>query len=156
MRKIPFVLLVLFFSGCVSHQKAQPNTNKKRYVFHKPVAKGYVVTQVFRPKKNLKHNGIDLAGKKNSPIYAMAHGRVVYAGNKFSGYGKMILIDHGNGLSSLYSHLNKFFVSSGKRVKRGHIIGTMGRTGRATGVHLHFEVMEHKIPVNPRKYIPSL
>ena len=65
----------------------------------------------------------------------------------------MILIDHGKGVSTLYSHLNRFFVHSRQKVYKRQVIGTMGRTGRATGTHLHFEVMEDKIPIDPELYI---
>jgi len=111
------------------------------------------MTQKFRPLSNPSHQGVDLAGSKDSPIFTAAAGRVVYVGRKFSGYGKMILIDHGDGVSTLYSHLNKFYVNAGQTVHGRQIIGSMGRTGRATGVHLHFEVMLNKNPVDPENYI---
>ncbi len=65
----------------------------------------------------------------------------------------MILIEHDKGISTIYSHLHKIFVRAGQRVQRGQLIGSMGRTGRATGVHLHFELMENMKIVNPEKYI---
>ncbi len=65
----------------------------------------------------------------------------------------MILIQHDKSISTIYSHLNKIFVKSGQNIKRGQLIGTMGSTGRTTGVHLHFEFMKNKKTVNPEKYI---
>lgn len=133
----------------ITAKKPKPNS----LGYSKPISTAYTVTQRYRPSKNKKHTGIDIAGKKGSPIFSVASGRVVYQGRRFSGYGKMILIAHDKGISTLYSHLNDIFVHAGQRLSRGQLIGTMGRTGRATGVHLHFELMENKIPVNPEKYI---
>ena len=155
------IFLILSLSSCVtfdSRSKSKPSkgysgSDKPRIKLYRPLNTKYRVSQRYRPKSNRKHQGIDLAGKKGSPIFAAGDGRVVYVGRKFSGYGKMILIDHGKGVATLYSHLNKFFIKSGQRVHKKQLIGTMGRTGRATGVHLHFEVMEDKIPINPEKYI---
>lgn len=95
------------------------------------------------------HNGLDLKGRKNEPVYAAHDGYVVYAGSKFRGYGKMIILEYDDGWATLYGHLNKFKVKTGQEVKAGEEIGAMGRTGRATGVHLHFEVIRNKIPVDP-------
>jgi murein DD-endopeptidase MepM/ murein hydrolase activator NlpD len=137
----------------VEASKPSVHSAKPRLNLVSPVTTRYRVTQRYRPRRNRKHQGIDLAGKKGSPIFSAGDGRVVYVGRRFTGYGKMILIDHGKGVATLYSHLNKYFVRSGQVVHRRQLIGTMGRTGRATGVHLHFEVMEDKIPINPEKYI---
>lgn len=153
MRKISSLLLVFVLSACSSSPKKSSNFSEKTFVVYRPIKNKYVITQRFKPKKNRKHKGLDIAGKKNDPILAMADGKVLYRGSKFSGYGKMILIEHAYGISSLYSHLSKILVRAGDRVKGGQIIGLMGRTGRATGIHLHFEVMENKEPVNPEKYI---
>ena len=159
MQRFSNLLLSLFccFSfavSCVSRRHAPSSPSPKINVtLQTPITTSYVMTQKFRPLSNPSHQGVDLAGSKNSPIFTAGAGRVVYVGRKFSGYGKMILIDHGGGISTLYSHLNKFFVRSGQQVHSRQIIGAMGRTGRATGVHLHFEVMVNKIPVDPERYI---
>jgi murein DD-endopeptidase MepM/ murein hydrolase activator NlpD len=121
--------------------------------FYKPVTNRYTVTRGYHLNKSSKHLGIDIAAPLGTPIFSAASGRVIYQGRRFSGYGKMILIAHDKRISTLYSHLNKIFVKAGQSVKGGQLIGAMGRTGRATGVHLHFELMEAKIPVDPEKYI---
>ena len=144
---------VTFDDGHHLGPKGSQASLKPRLKLVSPLKTKYKVTQRFKPKRNRQHQGIDLASKKGTPIFAAGDGRVVYAGRKFSGYGKMILIDHGKGVATLYSHLNKFFVRSNQRVHRRQMIGTMGRTGRATGVHLHFEVMEDKTPIDPEWYI---
>jgi len=101
------------------------------------------------------HYGLDLAAKKGTPILASEGGVVIYVGRGFSGYGKLIVIEHNETWATLYSHLNKFSVSEGQRVTRGQKIGEMGRTGRASGVHLHFEIRYNRQPVNPLMYLPQ-
>ncbi len=153
-----FLFLSFFIlSSCVSTRSNNDKTNKQAgrtsLNFIRPLSSKYVITQRFKPKRNRKHKGMDLAGRKSSPIFAVEDGRVVYAGSKFRGYGIMILMEHADGFSSLYSHMNKIFVKSGDLVKKGHHLGAMGRTGRATGVHLHFELMKNKNPINPEIFI---
>jgi Membrane proteins related to metalloendopeptidases len=99
------------------------------------------------------HTGIDLAGNSGSPFIAAASGTVVEAGWA-GGYGKMILIDHGNGVKTRYAHASTILVSTGQRVDKGQTIGSVGSTGNATGPHLHFEVIINGNTVNPRNYLP--
>jgi murein DD-endopeptidase MepM/ murein hydrolase activator NlpD len=99
------------------------------------------------------HTGIDLAGNNGSPFIATASGTVVQAGWA-GGYGKMILIDHGNGVKTRYAHASTILVSAGQRVDQGQTIGSVGSTGNATGPHLHFEVIINGNTVNPRNYLP--
>jgi murein DD-endopeptidase MepM/ murein hydrolase activator NlpD len=114
-----------------------------------PVAKP-VLNRGFRVGHSRRdHLGIDLKGKKNDYIYAAHDGYVVYAGQKFRGYGKMIIIEYDGNWATLYGHMTKFKVKTGQEVHAGELIGLMGRTGRATGVHLHFEVLKNKEPVDP-------
>jgi len=96
-----------------------------------------------------------LAAPKGTPILACQSGIVVYAGRDFKGYGNMILIENGQGWASLYAHLNQFFVTEGSKVKQGEVIGAMGSTGRATGVHLHYEIRKNKGPVDPLPLLPA-
>lgn len=86
------------------------------------------------------HNGIDIAGPINTNIYAAEDGYVESVRHMYGDYGNVIVIDYGNGLKTLYAHLNSFLVSQGQRVKRGQHIAEMGSTGYSTGSHLHFEV----------------
>ncbi len=101
------------------------------------------------------HYGLDLAAKKGTPILASEAGVVVYAGTGFSGYGKLLVIEHSEEWATLYAHLNKYSVKEGEQVKQGQKIGEMGRTGRASGVHLHFEIRYNRQPVNPLMYLPQ-
>lgn len=103
------------------------------------------------------HTGLDLAKPRNTPVKAADSGRVIQAGWR-GGYGKVVMINHGNkngkNIVSLYAHLNSWHVSKGQSVTKGQVIGKVGSTGYSTGPHLHFEVRENGRPVNPKKYLP--
>jgi murein DD-endopeptidase MepM/ murein hydrolase activator NlpD len=114
--------------------------------------RGFSLNPVGRRHK--PHLGMDLAGPRNSPILAAHEGTVIYVGKEFRGFGKMILIEGRHGWASLYAHLNRAKVKEGERVYQGQIIGHMGRTGRASGVHLHFEIRKDRGPVDPLLYLP--
>ena len=98
------------------------------------------------------HSGVDIAAPNGTKVEASADGIVLQAGPN-SGYGDEILIDHGFGLTTKYGHLSKIFVVMGQEVKRGQTIGAVGMTGRATGCHLHYEVLVSETPVNPMRYL---
>ncbi|SDN40954.1 Peptidase family M23 [Desulfonauticus submarinus] len=98
------------------------------------------------------HKGLDISGPVGTPIIAPADGVVVFYGVN-GGYGLSLLIDHGNGITTRYAHLQKAVVKKGERVKRGEIIAYMGNSGRSTGPHLHYEVRINGVPVNPLHYI---
>ena len=97
------------------------------------------------------HPGIDFAATEGTPVFATADGRVKKAANE-RGHGKIIKIEHGNGYSTIYSHLKDMKVGKGKKVKRGDIIGTIGNTGKSFIPHLHYEVRMKNKPVNPVNY----
>lgn len=105
------------------------------------------------------HAGIDIAnsqGKVGDKISPFMDGKVVYAGEIFWGYGKHVIIDHGDNITSLYAHLNRITVYEGQEVKVSDSIGEMGSTGWSTGPHLHFEVRVYGIPVNPRTILTNI
>jgi murein DD-endopeptidase MepM/ murein hydrolase activator NlpD len=99
-----------------------------------------------------QHTGIDIIGKKGTPIYATADGTVVANPDGYSGYGTTVIINHGRGYQTLYAHLSKKNVKVGQKVKRGEVIGFMGSTGLSVGVHLHYEVIKNGEKVNPIHY----
>jgi murein DD-endopeptidase MepM/ murein hydrolase activator NlpD len=98
------------------------------------------------------HTGVDLAGPIGSPIVAADGGTVSFAGYHGS-YGKCIIIDHGNGIQTLYGHCSKLLVTKGEKVSKGELIAKVGSTGRSTGPHCHFEVRVNGNDVNPMRYI---
>lgn len=107
------------------------------------------VNRGFSPPEDPSHSGLDLGGKRGSPILAAHEGVVIYLGQNFRGYGKMILVEYDSEWATLYSHLDEFNVAENTIVFPGDQIGTMGSTGRATGVHLHFELMHNRKPMDP-------
>ena len=102
-------------------------------------------------KRPAFHAGIDWAAPSGTPVRAAADGKVVAARSHYGAYGHYLKIDHAAGIESAYAHLSRFDVRPGDRVRRGEIIGRVGRTGRATGPHLHFEVHVAGQPIDPLK-----
>lgn len=98
------------------------------------------------------HQGLDIAAPMGTPIYAADSGTVVHSG-RYSGYGNLVIIDHGNGYKTYYGHCSKLLVSVGDSVKRGDKIALVGMTGQATGPHCHFEVRVNGVTQNPLKYL---
>lgn len=98
------------------------------------------------------HKGIDIAGKRGTPIYAADGGTVTYAG-WMSGYGYLVQISHGNGYVTYYGHNSSLLVSKGQHVYKGQQIAKMGSTGNSTGNHCHFEVRYNGVPKNPLNYL---
>ncbi len=98
------------------------------------------------------HTGLDLAAAPGSPVYAPADGIVTYAGYD-EGYGKMVTIDHGYGVSTRYGHNSQLYVQVGQKVSRWDVIASVGNTGRSTGPHLHYEVRVNGVPRDPALYI---
>ncbi len=95
------------------------------------------------------HQGLDIMADRNTPVLAARPGLVVYSGWDGSGYGRMVAIDHGDGLRTLYAHLNQLLVKKGQTVEQGQLIALSGNTGNSTGPHLHFEVSLHDKKLDP-------
>ncbi len=111
---------------------------------------GFRVHPIYKVKK--LHTGIDFAASIGTPIYATADGKVIEVSIKFSGYGKMVEIDHGFGYRTRYAHMHDFSVRQGQAVKRGDLIGYVGNTGLSTAPHLHYEVLMNGTHINPVHY----
>lgn len=105
----------------------------------------------FTGKKTM-HSGIDIANKTGTPIMAPADGIVSYSSTK-SGFGKVLVIDHGYGFSTFYAHCSELKKAVGDKVKRGDLVALVGNTGNSTGPHLHYEVRVNGVATNPMKYI---
>ncbi|MDP8978228.1 MAG: M23 family metallopeptidase, partial [Actinomycetota bacterium] len=101
---------------------------------------------------NTMHAGIDLGVSIGAPVYAARSGTVYSAGWR-GGYGQAVVVDHGDGLTTLSAHLSQIAVSSGQYVSQGEVIGYAGSTGFVTGPHLHFEVHRYGRPVDPMAYV---
>jgi murein DD-endopeptidase MepM/ murein hydrolase activator NlpD len=126
----------------------QPVSNKQLLALSSGF--GWRTHPIYKVKK--MHPGIDFAASIGTPIYATADGTVEQVSVKFSGYGKMVEIDHGFGYRTRYAHMHGFAVRSGQSVKRGDLIGYVGNTGMSTAPHLHYEVLINGGQVNPVHY----
>jgi murein DD-endopeptidase MepM/ murein hydrolase activator NlpD len=98
------------------------------------------------------HAGLDIAGDRGQPVFATAAGEVNFSGYQ-GNYGNLVVIDHGYGLETRYGHLQSFSVTKGGKVQRGEVIGRVGATGRATGNHLHYEVLANGTLLNPLRLL---
>lgn len=103
-------------------------------------------------KRKILHAGIDIAAPNGTAVKNAAPGEVIYNG-WLRGYGRVVVVDHGRGFSTLYAHLSASLVQEGQIVKAGAVIARVGKTGNVTGYHLHFEVRHYGTPVNPIKYL---
>ena len=113
------------------------------------------VSSPFGQRWGRLHAGIDLRAPRGTPVKASSHGRVIFSGRK-GGYGKIIIIAHAGGVETTYAHNSRNLVKVGQRVKKGKVIAKVGRTGNATGYHLHFEIRQRGKAINPKRYLPSI
>ena len=102
-----------------------------------------------------KHRAIDIGAPYGSQVYAARAGVVLSAGWAETGYGYTVIINHGDGYQTLYSHLKGAWVSKGQRVARGQLIGEVGSTGNSTGPHVHFEIRVNGVRSNPLSFLPA-
>jgi murein DD-endopeptidase MepM/ murein hydrolase activator NlpD len=110
------------------------------------------VTSGFGPRWGRMHEGIDISASTGTPIRAAKSGTVIFSGS-MSGYGNLVVVDHGGGLATAYAHLSGFATGAGRHVSQGQVIGYVGCTGRCFGSHLHFEVRVGGRAVNPLGYL---
>jgi murein DD-endopeptidase MepM/ murein hydrolase activator NlpD len=112
---------------------------------------GYRVHPVYGTRK--LHSGLDISGPQGTPIASAGQGQVIFAGWR-GGYGNTVIVDHGEGVTTLYAHMSQISVSDGASVERGDGLGLVGSTGTATGNHLHLEVRVNGEATDPRPYLP--
>jgi murein DD-endopeptidase MepM/ murein hydrolase activator NlpD len=168
----PFIAIILLTQlgiNVISDQLVDQDPVSQEIQIKNPVS-GEVITQisptVVWPTKGVVtlefaqsslyqvfHTGIDIAGNLDDPVNPAMDGTVVYAGEIFWGYGKHIIIDHGNNITTIYAHLNHIYVYTGQEVTTDQVVGGQGSSGWSTGVHLHFQVNVYDIPVNPRVFL---
>jgi murein DD-endopeptidase MepM/ murein hydrolase activator NlpD len=132
--------------------QAAPRVSPSGFIW--PITATVRITSYFGPRHPL---GIDLGlgHAPGSPVVAAAAGKVIFAGgDRCCSYGYYVIVDHENGLKTLYAHLSRISVSVGERVAQGQTLGPSGTTGYSTGVHLHFEVHKNGVRVNPLPYLP--
>jgi murein DD-endopeptidase MepM/ murein hydrolase activator NlpD len=133
--------------------------NELFFSFNKPLTTGIMLSRFtipsrgevisrFGPRSGRMHSGTDIKLNKGDTIYAVFHGTVTRS-SYYYGYGNMVVIDHGNNITTSYAHLSAFLVRQGEIVKQGEPLGLAGSTGRATTSHLHFEIRENNRAFNP-------
>ncbi len=117
--------------------------------------RGGVLTSRFGTRDGSNHHGIDIGARRGTPVRAAGGGTVKFSGWGPTGYGLMIIIKHPGNLTTVYAHNSRNLVKKGAEVKRGQMIARIGKTGRATGPHLHFEVRNDAHPKNPLLYLKN-
>jgi murein DD-endopeptidase MepM/ murein hydrolase activator NlpD len=113
------------------------------------------ISSGFGVRDGRPHDGIDLSVPDGTPVHAAAGGDVVYAGDKLRGYGRLVILRHDEHLITVYAHNEKLLVAEGQRVVAGEVVSLSGHTGRVTAPHLHFEVREDGVPLDPERFLPS-
>lgn len=138
--------------------KSTFSDNSPRMNFIKPVAGRdsgrFGLRRILNKQKRNPHSGMDIAAAEGIKIKAAEAGRIIFVGDLFF-TGKVVYLDHGNGLISLYAHLSKAHVKEGQLVKRGEIIARVGKTGRVTGAHLHWSVYLNGNAIDPALFITN-
>lgn len=113
------------------------------------------ITRKFIQSGRQRHDGIDIAAPKGTPIRAAADGKVIFSDWGPGGYGRLVIVQHSADVVTVYAHNERNLVKSNQQVRRGQAIATVGRSGRATGYHLHFEVRRKTVPQPPFTFLPQ-
>jgi len=121
--------------------------------FRWPVSGG--INSGFGPRGSSFHDGIDIGAPEGAPIHAIDKGEVIYS-NELRGYGNIVIVRHSGNLISVYAHNQINLVREGQSVERGEILARVGRTGRVTGPHLHFEIRKNNAAQDPLRFLPQL
>ena len=143
-----------------NESEVQHSTDDTTDVSAKPTDDGFanpacgVLTSAFGSRRGRRHTGIDIGADSGSDILAAADGTVTFSGYA-DGYGNYLIIDHGNGVQTAYGHCSKLLVRAGETVTLGQPIALVGATGKATGPHLHFELMHDGYYYNPEFYLAA-
>ena len=132
--------------------RSRPSIGSSVADFLWPIEDGALMRPFGEQRRTHKHAGVDIRGSAGQPILAGRDGTVAFAGPTQSGYGSMVVLDHGDGVQSLYGHARKTLVKTGDIVRRGDTIALVGRTGNATTEHCHFEIRLSNRPVDPMPY----
>ncbi|MBP2683319.1 MAG: Peptidase [Deltaproteobacteria bacterium] len=151
-RRVGVLLFAALISGCGSAARYRiPEDRLDRIRLHPPVAG--TVSSGFGNRSGRKHAGIDILAPAGTEVVTASPGIAVYAGSGKRGYGSAVVIDHGEGITTLYGHLATICVRSGETLPAGAVIGTVGRSGNASTFHLHFELRVDGEAVDPVPYL---
>ena len=151
-RCLAVFLFAALLSGCGSLAPYRTPADRLDRIRLLPPVTG-PVSSGFGKRTTGRHAGVDILGSAGTDVRAASGGVAEYAGNGMRGYGNTVILDHGEGISTLYGHLATIHVQSGDTVPAGAVIGTIGRTGNATTNHLHFELRVDGEAVDPTPYL---
>jgi murein DD-endopeptidase MepM/ murein hydrolase activator NlpD len=115
----------------------------------------YIVSSEYGERWGKLHKGMDMAAHVGEPVYAIADGEVIYAGDGLTGYGNVVIVRHDRKTTSLYAHNSELKVKQGDQVAKGALVALLGNTGHSTGPHVHFEIRDGDVAVNPRNVLPK-
>jgi murein DD-endopeptidase MepM/ murein hydrolase activator NlpD len=115
----------------------------------------YIVSSEYGERWGKLHKGMDMAAHVGEPVYAIADGEVIYAGDGLTGYGNVVIVRHDRKTTSLYAHNSELKVKLGDQVTKGALVALLGNTGHSTGPHVHFEIRDGDVAVNPRNVLPK-
>jgi murein DD-endopeptidase MepM/ murein hydrolase activator NlpD len=138
--------------GTVQTERASPVTGQDAQIAWTPMLDQITITSLFGQRWGRNHNGVDFDAETGDPVYAAHPGTIRYAGWE-TGFGNLVVIDHGDGVETYYAHNSKFFVEEGDWVDAGDQIADAGNTGRSFGSHVHFEIHVDGEPVEPLSYL---
>jgi murein DD-endopeptidase MepM/ murein hydrolase activator NlpD len=141
----------IYFDDVVAEQGEEAKITYKKLDFIWPVEGK--INDVFERAENRRHQGIDISSPIGTPIKASNAGMVIYSNNTIKGYGNLIILRHSEGYVTVYAHNQMNLVEEGAKVEKGQIIGRVGRTGRATGPHLHFEIRRNNKAMDPMLFL---
>lgn len=158
LRTVLATAVVLGIAACATRGPKDQKTFPVPCIWPTPVSARTVSSEFGEVRaagggRSRYHQGIDIRAPKGCPVYATADGVVCTVDRDRRGYGKYVVIQHPGGYSTLYAHLADFKVKQGKKIRAGEVIGKVGKTGRATGCHLHYEVRQNGRAVNPRPFL---
>lgn len=148
-----FKSLYVTATQTTKEKKLSEIQSQKGMEFIWPV-EGGVVTSPFGFRRGRPHDGLDISAHTGTPIHAAADGKVIFA-KRFAGYGNLVVIKHRKNFFSAYAHAENILVSSGRKVRQGQQIATVGSTGHSTGPHVHFEIRRKTDPVDPIGLLPK-
>jgi murein DD-endopeptidase MepM/ murein hydrolase activator NlpD len=156
------VLLTFGLSACFTASAPRSSPAPERLtealsgmIWPLPVERSREVSSTYGVRGVRHHDGLDIRGRGGDPIFAARDGHVVFSG-WMSGYGNIVILDHGHGVTTRYGHASALLVGVGERVLRGQPIARVGATGNATGDHLHFEVRWSGRPIDPAVLLPAV
>jgi murein DD-endopeptidase MepM/ murein hydrolase activator NlpD len=158
LRSLRFLFLPVYLSACAAPPAEAPRSTI-RDVSLAPCAQldwpvDGPLSSGFGRRDGRPHEGIDLAVPDGTPVRAAAGGVVAYAGDRLRGYGRLVIVAHAGGLSTVYAHNSRLLVREGEPVARGRVVALSGHSGHVTAPHVHFEVRRDARPEDPLKYLP--